>query len=303
MFNHIKYGRNRKVLGILAALTAVSIYAGNFTISKYGLIEGIFVPDLVAARYLFASVFLLPMLFFTKKRLAITSLGWKRLTVLALLSGAPYMFILFTGLNFSSAAHGVVLNPGFVPVAVNFILVIFFEKKTTFPLIMALTSIIFGLTLVSSLKFLLDIRVIYGDLLLILSGFLWAIFTVLVSRWKVDPLVVAMGVSFISFIYLPFYFFFNVYRLHNINIELFVIHGFNQGVLNAVIALFLFAYSIRILGASYAALLSPLTPLIGVIMSYLFLDEHLNYAQVLGLIITFLGLIFLALYNLTLEKN
>lgn len=290
-----------RLLAVLAGLLAMLIYAGNFTISKYGLIEGISKEDLVAARYLFGSLCLVPLLAFKGRWQALRQLGLRRLLVLAVLCGAPYMLVLFSGLELSSASHAVVLNPGMVPVIVHVFLVILGVRAMSAPLAFLLLAILLGLALVSSVTVVNDMRVFLGDFLLLVSGVFWGAFSVLIGRWRADPVATAAGVSLLSLLYLPVYLYLNAERLIFVDPALLLIHGINQGVFNAALALVCFAYAIRILGAPTAALISPMVPILGVLMSVLFLNETLTSLQIVGMTLAITAMIFLAIYNLKLD--
>ena len=87
-------------LGLLAALTAVAIYAANFVTTRYSVTNGFSSAELVALRYLVAGTLLLPRFLRAGVR-DVGGLGWLRALAILCLVGAPYMFVFNLGLAFA----------------------------------------------------------------------------------------------------------------------------------------------------------------------------------------------------------
>lgn len=192
------------IFGILAAITAMSMYAANFVISRYSIHTGLTAYDLNALRYASAGLLLLPILVkFGISDLA--GIGWQRGLILAWLAGVPYMLLVLGGLHFSPAAHGAVLNPGFVPVVAAIGMWLITGIRIHILKLFALVTIILGLVLVTSFSLSTEADTLFGDLLFLLSGLSWGVFTVLLRHWQLDPWRVAVVVSVLSMLYLPIY--------------------------------------------------------------------------------------------------
>ncbi|MDH5444340.1 MAG: DMT family transporter [Gammaproteobacteria bacterium] len=282
--------------GILAVITAMALYATNFIASRYSIQAGLSAYDLTALRYLSAGLLLLPVLIRYGLR-DLAGIGWQRGFILAVLAGAPYMTEIFVGLEFSPAAHGAVLNPGFVPVvaAIGMWLVdgIAIRPVKQF----ALLLIIIGLGLVTSFSFSNQASVLFGDFLFLLSGLSWGVFTVLIRHWRLDPWRVAIVVSVLSMLYLPVYSLFMEPQLSAVSFSHILAQATFQGLGLSILALFLFGYGVKTLGPHHAAVYSPLVPIIASLVSLSLLGENLLLSQWFGILLVVCGMYLAAKFS------
>src|SRR6266481_1248772 len=108
-------GRRRRWLGILAMVSAVSISAVSFMLSRYGVKSSLSAYDLAALRFAVAGSLLLPFLLRRGLR-NLGGIGWRRGMVVSCLVGAPYVLLVFWGLHYIPAARGVEINGGTGPI-------------------------------------------------------------------------------------------------------------------------------------------------------------------------------------------
>ena len=264
-------------LGLLAITTTIIIYAVNLVFSRFSVQHGLNPYDLTALRFLVAGSLLSPYFFKLGWQNA-GGLGWPRAVLLALLAGSPYMWLLFTGLQFAPASHAAVLNPGIVPSVVFFGLVVLGIQSFSFKRLLSLLLIIIGLILVTSASFVLENEVLVGDVLLFATGISWGLFTLLCKLWQVKPLQATTIVCVISMFYLPFYILFFYQGLESASTIHIMSQAIYQGVFNAVIALFLLTYAIEKLGAQLTALFSPLIPVLTTLLG----SVDIHYTRLAG---------------------
>lgn len=286
-------------LGRLAVLIAMSIYAGNFVASRFSIHQtSLSAYDLVALRFSVAGILLLPILF----HLGIKNLGgmgWQRGMILTCVAGAPYMMLMLSGLHFAPASHGAVLNPGFVPIVATVGMWITANVRISPTRVIALGVIVVGLVLVTSFSLSHEPRLLWGDTLLLLSGLSWGVFTVLVRVWRLNPLHVAVVVSVLSLAYVPPYLLFISHGIATAPASHVVFQAINQGVFNAIVALYLFAFGVRTLGPHNAALFSPLVPILATLFAIPLLGEQPSFIQWIGIILVVLGMFSAARQPLT----
>ena len=285
-----------QMAGTLAVIGAMTLYAMNFVASRYSIQAGLTAYDLTALRYLSAGLLLLPILIRYGPR-DLAGIGWQRGMILAILAGAPYMTEIFVGLHFSSAAHGAVLNPGFVPVvaAIGMWLV---DGITIRPVKQfALLLIIIGLGLVTSFSFSSQSRVLFGDFLFLLSGLSWGVFTVLIRHWRLDPWRVAIVVSVLSMLYLPVYFLYLDPQLSAVSLSHVIAQTLFQGIGLSIGALFLFGYGVKTLGPHRAAVFSPLVPVMAALFGLYVLNEVILLNQWAGIIFVIIGMYLAAKFS------
>lgn len=282
--------------GILAALVAMALYASNFVVSRYSIQAGLTAYDLNALRYATAGLLLLPLLIKYDIR-TLAGIGWGRGLVLAWLAGAPYMMLVFGGLHFSPAAHGSVLNPGFVPIVAA--LGMWLITGIRIPLMkqLSLLAIIGGLVLVTSFSLSNNIGILLGDLLFLLSGLSWGVFTVLLRHWQLNPWRVAVVVSVLSTIYLPFYFLLAEQHITTAPIAHVMAQMLFQGPGLSIFALFMFSYAVKVLGPHHASVYSPLVPVLATLLGIPILNEIPSMTQLTGILLAVTGMYFAAKYS------
>jgi drug/metabolite transporter (DMT)-like permease len=264
--------RQNQSLGIAAIVLVVIIYAINFIVTRYSVLHGMGPLDLTALRYSVSGLILLPYV----ARLGFRDLGgigWMRASVLAVLAGFPYMVIFFEGLSRAPAGHGAVLNPGVVPVVVFLGTVWLGEQRFSPTRAFSLVLIVVGLILVTGASFSIDRRVLVGDVLLLLSGIFWGLFTVFVKRWNLEPMQAAAIVSLISLMGVPIYLMFFYHGLSSVSIAHIVGQSLFQGVLISIISLYLVTYAVRNLGSQLTALFSPVIPVLTTLLAIPLLGE------------------------------
>lgn len=110
-FSEFTSKQSKFLPGVVAILFVMAIYAANFVVTRYSVLNGLTSFDLAALRFSVAGLLMLPYFY----RLGLTDLGgigWPRAILLSCLAGSPYMLVFFYGLSFAPASHGAVLNPG-----------------------------------------------------------------------------------------------------------------------------------------------------------------------------------------------
>ncbi len=286
--------RSDLYFGLLAISITVLIYAVNLVFSRFGVQHGLNPYDLTALRFAVAGCLLLPY-FFKLGWVNAGGLGWPKALLLALLAGSPYMWLLFKGLAFAPASHAAVLNPGIVPSVVFLGLVVLGIQSFSLKRLFSLLLIILGLILVTSASFVIDNEVMFGDLLLFVTGLSWGLFTLLCKLWQVKPLQATAIVCVLSMLYLPLYLLFFYQGFENTSSFHVVAQAIYQGVFNAVIALFLLTYAIEKLGAQLTSLFSPLIPVLTTLIAIPVLKEVPDLTQWIGITLVVMGMLWAAL--------
>jgi drug/metabolite transporter (DMT)-like permease len=129
-----------------------------------------------------------------------------------------------------------------------------------------------------------------GDCLFAGAGVLWGLFTVLTRRWQVDPLRGTAMVWVLALAYLPVYGAVAGARPAEAPRGEVLFQALYQGVGVALGALVLYAWSIRVLGASFASLFMPLVPVFGVLLAIPVLGEVPTAVQPAGMLAVSAGM-------------
>ena len=283
--------RPRLVLAVVAGLVAMLLYAGQFVLSRWSIQRTLSLWDLAALRFAAAGLLLLPVVL--RHGLAgAAGVGWGRSLVLTITAGGPYTLIMFAGLALAPAGHGAVIIPGVTPVVSTLLVWLWFGERPWPARLAGLALVVIGLVLVGwpGISGAGGERTWLGDLLFVVAGVLWGLFTVLARRWQVDPLRATAMVWTLALAYLPIYATVAGSRLLEAPRGEVVFQAFYQGVGVAIVALALYAWSIRVLGASFASLFMPLVPVLGMLLAVPVLGEIPARIQLVGVLAVSAGM-------------
>ena len=279
------------VSGILAMTLVVVIYSSSIVFGRYSVQNGLDPYDITALRFVVSSLILLP--FFLKQDVkSLNGLGWGKGIVLATLAGAPYMMLLFAGLTYAPSAHAGVLNSGIVPTVVFLGMIYLGLEKFTLIRMLCLLLILPGLALVtisSSGSQPLSNSVLFGDLILFITGVMWGTFTLLCKYWEVKAMQAVCIVGVLSVVYLPIYAIFFYDGIEATWAHIFA-QAFFQGIIASIVGIVLLTYALKKMGSANTSLFSPLVPILTVILAVIFLGEELTFTQSIGILLVIMSM-------------
>jgi len=112
---------------------------------------------------------------------------WHRIAVLAALSSALFHCLVYAGLRFTTAINAVLINSVTPVLVLCLSWLVLRETATPRQLVGVVISFAGVLTIVSraDLSTFLELRFNQGDLLILLAMPLWALYTVLLRRWRI----------------------------------------------------------------------------------------------------------------------
>ena len=286
--------RNTKP-AILAGLAMIGIYALQFVAARFSLREHLTATDLATLRFIGAGMVMLPVVW-RSGLVTIKALGWRRALTLAALAGLPYPIIINWGLTYAPAAHGAALCPASI-VFFSFVLShMSTTDKASRQRTIGVAAIIAGLIL-----FIAPVRpgsgvkdVLFGDLLFIASGAMFAAYAVLVRRWRVDPVTATATVVLLSCVPLPLLYFFAPSGLRAASVAEIASQIVIQGFLAGAAAMFLYTYVVRQLGSQTASLFMPCVPIATVLIAMTALGETPTGTQFAAIVIMAAGMAFSA---------
>ncbi|WP_439498549.1 DMT family transporter [Bosea sp. (in: a-proteobacteria)] len=282
--------RIRWRLAVVGMLFSVLMFGSNFVISRHAVLHGLSQHDLLALRFATAGPLLLPI--FLKGGLtSCGGVGWTRGFWLAVTSGFPMTYLMLTGLTLAPAAHGATIGPGTVTLIGIGGSVALFGAVLSRNLVVGVAGVLAGLACLGIAGSTgATAGTLRGDLCFLGVGLLWGFYPLLVQLWKVDGLKAAAIVSVLSMVYLPFYFlfFFRGFDVAPWGVLLF--HAINQGVLNVILALWIWGWAAHVLGASVVGRFPPLIPVIGTLLAIPILGEIPGPLQVAGFVLIIAGL-------------
>ena len=279
---------------LLLVLTAL-FWAGNWVIAR-GL-QGHMSPIAMAFwRWLAAFAILLPFVaapIARERRIILRS--WKVLAVLGVLGVALFNALTYTGLKYTTATNGVLLN-SVIPILIIAINVIFLREPLGVRQAAGVATSLAGVLIIvaqGELDTLLHLRLNPGDLLVLGAMVTWAVYTVLL-RWRPRELssraftgsLIAIGVA----VLLPIF-----------------AWDYGEGhrtlwgpatwaavayfaVFPSVLAYFFWNAAVERVGGERAGTFLHLMPLFGAVLAWIFLGESLLWYHYAGAVLIFSGL-------------
>lgn len=259
--------------GALFGFSAVSIWAGWSAFTRLAVTTNLDAWDITALRFGVASLLLLPVLF--RQGIATDRLGWPGLLLMIAGGGAPYVLLAAGGLRFAPAHDQAALNPGFSPLFVALIAAVWLHEKLPPIQKLGLALILAGAVVIVSAQAATwaGMRTV-GHALFLSASFLWACFTVVMRKAKIEPIHAAALVSIGStVVYLPPYLVLRGAHLSDLPISELGLHALFQGVLVTIISLLLYGRAVALLGASGGAAFGALVPVLSALLAIPLLDE------------------------------
>ena len=280
----------RTVKGVAFGLLAAIAWSAYTVSSRAAVESGLTAWDLTALRFIVAGLILAPVV--VRHGLAtLGGIGWRRGLLLALGAGPLFSALYTFGLSVTPYAHGPVISPSVVTLgAIGLAALVLGERPGAFQ-IAGTGAVVLGLVLVAGNGGALGGASVY-DLLFVGSGLLWAGYTVLLRRWRLDPLAATAAVAVVSMLVMvPAYAATADLDRLLADPSSLVLHAVMQGLVAAVVAILAFSKAVALLGAGRAGVFPSLVPVLAVVLGIPVLDEWPSPIQALGVAIATLGLV------------
>ena len=279
----------------------VLFWSGNFVLGRF-VKDDIEPLELAFFRWLFVLIIISPILI--KNYVKIFKVVKENLRIVLLLSVlgiSSFNTILYFGLSMTTSTNALIINSSVPILILVFSFFILKQKITTNQSFGILLSTIGVLYLVLQGKFenILLLEFNQGDIWVITSSFIWALYSVLM-RFKpkefndVEFFAVIVFFGFIAL--LPVYFYQGYTVAHEL--ELLKSNYFvfiYVSVFASTLSFYFWHYGIDKIGASRTGQFTHLMPLFGAFLAYIFLGEVLQTYHILGMILIFIG-IYLSLF-------
>jgi len=277
--------------GIVAAMAAIIIYAGMFTVGRHGGASGLDGFDQTALRFIVSFLVLIPFVF-SRVRGIVARLGLWRILALLVLQGAVYSFVFLAGLVFAPVAYGAALVPGLQPfVVMAWSFTVLGERPGSARLIGLVVCLLGCGTIIFGNLVALTSDVVFGIFLFLLSALMWGSYTFLLRQWSVKPLdaLFVVGVSS-GLLFLPPYAAMAGASIFEAPIGAVLIQAVYQGVLVGIIAVLLMPFAVGKIGSTQVAALTPSMPVLATLIALATLGETPSLSQWIGIGIVTCGL-------------
>jgi drug/metabolite transporter (DMT)-like permease len=131
---------------------------------------------------------------------------------------------------------------------------------------------------------------VLGDLIFVLTGLMFAVFGTLLRHWRVSAFAAATVISVLSLSLLPLYAISGgPGRVAALGWAENALQALGQGILAGPAAMYLFAFSIQLLGVARAAVFPAMVPALTILVGWLLLGEPPTALQATGLVLVLCG--------------
>ena len=283
---------NRKFLGYVAALVTVTIWAAFLVGTRFAVTKNFTVEEILVLRLIPAAIIMLPYMV----KLGVMPPGNRLITKIIFALGASALFpwVLSMGLYYSPASNAGALGPGTLPFWTALIAFLITSEKPNRSRKFGLFVILVGALVIGIVQFETN----YGDLtwlgniLFLLGAALWAIYSVIFRQSGIAPLHgLVIGLFWGSLIFVPFLITFGSVKFENTTLHdiafMVILHSFIIGIL----AMLLFTYAVKKLGAVQTAAFGALTPILALIGGVILLDEIISPSKLSGICLVTAGVL------------
>jgi drug/metabolite transporter (DMT)-like permease len=220
-------------------------------------------------------------------------------------AGVGYLLLFAYGLRIANSGQGAVLGPGAMSLNVAWITLLATGERAARQQIIGIAIVLVGVLTILLHDVLSQATHITGFLLIFMASSLWAAHTVASRILALNPLATTAIVSVLNaLLVLP------MLLVESVRAHLFqaswhsvMIQIVFQGILAAIVALILYAYAIRRIGANNTAVFTPLAPVLTALIGYLLLGDVIDLATGIGLACVVLGVIIGARTKIAPEKK
>ena len=278
------------LLGMACGVGAALCWALGFVATRHGLRIGFTPPDLLMHRFLWSGMAFLPLVL--RAGLGdLGGIGWGRGLVLMVLGGPVMSLISYTGFLFVPLGHGSVIQPSSATLGGLLLAALFLRERVPPSRVVGAIVIVGGLAVIGAESIgHIGAHGVFGDLLFVVTGSMFAVFGTLLRYWRVNAFSAATLISVLSLALLPAYaVFVGFSRVASLGLGENALQALAQGILAGPAALYLFAYSVQTIGVARAAVFPATVPALTILSGWLLLGEPPTALQAAGLVTVLCG--------------
>ena len=193
------------LLGVASGVGAALFWALGFVATRHGLKVGFSPADLLMHRFLWSGLAFLP--FVVRAGLGnLCGIGWGRGLLLMVLGGPVMSLISYIGFLFVPLGHGSVIQPSCATLGGLFLAAALLGERISFSRLFGAVVIVGGLAVIGAESIgHIGPSGVQGDLIFVLTGFMFAGFGTLLRYWRVSALSAAAVINVLSLSLFPLY--------------------------------------------------------------------------------------------------
>lgn len=212
----------------------------------------------------------------------------KVIALFSIFGGIGYAVTVYSAFRLAPAAHASVLMPGALPFATAVIAWLWLRQAPSRPQRVALGLVFAGIVLTAADTLSHGARLtglqLLGDALFLCGSSAWAAFTLLLRRYPMPPLAATVATTLGSaVVYLPIWWLFLPSTLGQAPMAEIALQAVYQGVLVVFVAMLLYTFAVRQIGAQPVALMMAVVPGLSALAAVPVLGEPLSLLSLAGL--------------------
>src|SRR5512140_1503760 len=193
------------LLGVASGVGAALFWALGFVATRHGLKVGFTPADLLMHRFLWSGLAFLP--FVVRAGLGdLCGIGWGRGLALMVLGGPVMSLISYSGFLFVPLGHGSVIQPSCATLGGILLAAVVLKEKISPSRLAGAIVIVGGLGVIGAESIgHIGADGVLGDLIFVITGFMFAGFGTLLRHWRVSAVSAALVINVLSLLLLPIY--------------------------------------------------------------------------------------------------
>jgi drug/metabolite transporter (DMT)-like permease len=284
----------RVIYGSAWAGLSLAIFSGWFVVTRLGFRHDLQVWDIIALRFGEGAILLTPTLLVGKSRLPLRA--WIRGIPLGFLWGAPFIFLVGSGLRLTSATLASSIAPALMPVFAGAIGWLASGERLRPLQFSGYALIAAGLVvLVVAYASITSRPDTIGFACLVIAAAMWAAYTLRLRGSGLSPLQATALICFWSaVVFVPVYAVSGLSNLGHASAGELLFQSVYQGLLMSVVAVFAFNRAVASLGPKAAAAIIALVPAAVAIFAIPVLDEFPSSSSSIAIMVIAAGVMLAA---------
>ncbi|HXW41807.1 MAG TPA: DMT family transporter [Xanthobacteraceae bacterium] len=274
--------------GVACGAAAALFWALGFVAARHGVLAGVSPLVLALHRYIWPGLALLPMLAAGGLR-DLGGVGWRRGIAITAFGGLPLALWSYIGYVYVPLGHGAIIQPSCASVGGLILARLVLKEPLPARRVLGALAMVLGVAVIGAEGLgTMGRQGVVGDLLFVAAGSSFAVFGVLLRRWRITALPAVTVTSVVSLAGLP---------LLLLDFDNLLAAGIWENLLQAVVqgafagagAIYLFTRAVILLGVGRAALFPALVPVFTLLVGAISLGEIPSLSQLAGLAIVLVG--------------
>jgi drug/metabolite transporter (DMT)-like permease len=280
--------KHAKAVGVACGAGAALCWALGFVAARHGIDVGVSPLVLALHRFVWPGLVLLPFVAGSGWR-NLGGIGWSHGFALAVFGGLPLALLSYLGYLFVPLGHGGIIQPSCAALGGMILARVVLKEPLPARRVVGALVIVVGLAVIGAEAFrTIGAHGVGGDFLFVAAGCFFAVFGMLVRRWRVAAMQAVAVTSILSLVGLPILLF---------TFDNMVAAGFWENLFQAVVqgtltgpaATYLFTRAVVLLGVSRAALFPSLVSPFVLLIGFVALGIVPSVSQLVGLVIVVAG--------------